>query len=137
MKPPPPRRPLRALCPLWVWTLCLALVLRALVPSGTMPDFGNRDGFFPGLVLCPVQNPGVPVGGHHRSDDLPRSHASPLCLLVQHAGGSPLPGAAPTLASAAPAAVAPVSPGISAPAARRVRRVPLGSRAPPLPFIRT
>lgn len=135
MNSPLPRRPLRALCPLWVWTLCLALALRALVPSGTMLDLENRNGFFPGLVLCPVQNPGMPAGGHHHSDDRPQNHASPLCLLAQHAGGSPLPAAAPTPASAAQAAVAPFLPGIAAPVARRVRWVPLGSRAPPPPFI--
>ncbi|MGX5659249.1 DUF2946 family protein [Castellaniella ginsengisoli] len=135
MKPFSPRRPLRALCPLWVWTLCLALALRALVPSGTMLDLEKRDGFFPGLVLCPVQNPGMPARGHHHSDDRPQTHASPLCLLAQHAGGSPLPAAAPAPASAAQTAAAPFLPGITAPAARRVRWVPLGSRAPPPPFI--
>jgi len=133
MNPLSPRRPLRALCPLRVWTLCLALALRALVPPGTMPDLESRDSIFPGLVLCPVQSPGMPAAGHHHSDDRPQNHASPLCLLAQHAGGSPLPAAAPALASATQAAVAPVLPGIATPAARRVRWVPLGSRAPPPP----
>lgn len=135
MKSSAPRRPLRALCLPWVWTLCLALVLRALVPAGTMLDLGTRGGFFPGLVLCPVQNPGMSMEGHHHSDDLPRSHASPLCLLAQHAGGSPLPAAVPVLSGAAMAAIVLAIPRAAAPLARRERGVPLGSRAPPRPFI--
>ena len=33
-----PSRPFRALSAPWIWTLCLALALRALVPAGYMPD---------------------------------------------------------------------------------------------------
>src|SRR5690606_6084013 len=94
MKPSVSRRPLRALSLPWGWTLCLALALRALVPAGTMLDPEARDSFLPGLVLCPVQNPGMAMAmeGHHHTDEgTPSSQACPLCLLAQHAGGSPVP----------------------------------------------
>ncbi|CAM3622841.1 DUF2946 family protein [Castellaniella denitrificans] len=130
-----PSRPFRALSAPWIWTLCLALALRALVPAGTMLDVEARDGLFPSLVLCPVQNPGLSMDGHHHPDDRPQSHASPLCLLAQHAGGSPLPAVAPALAAVAMEAVAPALFRTAAPPARRVRGAPLGSRAPPLPFL--
>jgi hypothetical protein len=137
-----PSRPLRTLSTRWVWTLCLTLALRALVPGGTMLDVGTRDGFFPRLVLCPAQNPGLSMGGHHQpmdgghahSDDRPQSHAVSSCLLAQHAGGSPLPAAVPVLALAAVGALAPVLPVLAAPAVQRVHGAPLGSRAPPRPF---
>ncbi|MHA3902787.1 DUF2946 family protein [Castellaniella sp. WN] len=135
MKLSAPSRPFRTPCTLWIWTLCLALALRALVPAGTMLDVETRGGMFPSLVLCPMQNPGLSMDGHHHSDDRPQSYASPLCLLAQHAGGSPLPAAIPPPALAAMAAVAPAFPGIVAPSARRVRGAPLGSRAPPRSFI--
>lgn len=134
MKLPVSRRPLRPLCLPWVWTLCLALALRALVPAGAMLDLEDRSGFFPGLVLCPVQNPGLSAPGAHHSDDLPQSHANPLCLLAQHAGGSPLPAVMLALAGVALAAVVPVFFPPIAPPAWRVRGAPLGSRAPPRPF---
>ncbi|MGB3425835.1 MAG: DUF2946 family protein [Castellaniella sp.] len=140
MKSYAPRRPFRASSLPWIWTLCLALALRALVPAGTMLDLESRDGFLPGLVLCPVQMPGLPMGGdpsmdgHHHTDGLPQSHASPLCLLAQHAGGSPLPVAAPVLALVTMAVVVPWFAGAVAPPVQRVRGAPLGSRAPPLSF---
>ncbi|WP_276808039.1 DUF2946 family protein [Castellaniella defragrans] len=139
MNLPASRRPLRALCPPWIWTLCLALALRALVPAGTMLDVEARDGMFPGLVLCPVQNPGLSMAGHHpmdghpHPDDRPQSQACPLCLLAQHAGGPPLPTAVSMPVLAALAAVLPAAPA-AVPPVSRVRGAPLGSRAPPPPF---
>lgn len=135
MNPSTPRRPLRAVSLSWAWALCLALALRALVPAGTMLDFEGRGGVFPGLILCQVQNPALPVGGHHHTDDLPQSHASPLCLLTQHAGGPPLAMAAPALIPAVAAgAVAMLVTVVVAPM-QRVRGAPVGSRAPPPLFI--
>ncbi|WP_424249837.1 DUF2946 family protein [Castellaniella sp.] len=135
MKPFASRWSLHAPSLPWVWTLCLALVLRALVPAGTMLDLGARDGFLPGLVLCPVQNPGMSMEGHPHSDDRPQSHASPLCLLAQHAGGSPLPTAVSALAWGLMTAFVLAASRAAAPPVRHERGAPLGSRAPPLSLI--
>lgn len=140
MKSSAPRRPFRTPSLPWVWTLCLVLALRALVPAGTMLDLKSQEDWLPGLVLCPVQTPGLSIRNdasseHHHDDGSQQSHASPLCLLAQHAGGSPLPVVAPTLAWVAMATVVPWLSGAIAPPVPRVRGAPLGSRAPPLSFM--
>lgn len=130
MKPPASRRPFHPLSLTWTWYLCLALTLRALVPAGTMLDLKAGHGLMPGLVLCPEQT-GMALAGHAHSDKHPSSHACPLCLLAQQAGGSPLPA---TMASwklpAIQAAVVVIRLSVAV-AGRQVPGAPLGPRAPP------
>lgn len=125
--------PLRGFAFTWAWALCLALVLRALVPAGYMPDF--RSGSMPGVVLCGMQTPGQRAMAEH--DDHSGSgsaYDNPLHFVAQCVGGAPLP-----------IVTAPVDSGFLAVSAvfpfaavtLRVSRVcssPLGSRAPPRTF---
>ena len=133
MKPFASRRTLRSPCLPWLWTLCLALMLRALVPAGTMLEPGAMNGIFPGLVLCPVQNPGLHAAMHHHADDAPQSQSQscPLCLLAQHAGGSPLPAVLPSLVLSGAGHFIPPTLQVIVAQVWRVRGAPLGSRAPP------
>ena len=137
MKPSASRRTLRTPWQPWLWTLCLALMLRALVPAGTMLDPGTINGIFPQLILCPTQNPGLHAAGHHHTEDAPQSQSQscPLCLLAQHAGGSPLPAVMPALVLAALGNALPPTAQVIVPRVWRVRGTPVGSRAPPLSFI--
>lgn len=86
----PPRRAARASTfpdltrPLALGLLLLALVLRAVIPAGYMPDAeALRQGMWR-LGFCAV-NPAAPIGlGGHRAGAAPRDHAAPASAL--HAG---------------------------------------------------
>ncbi|MER1967599.1 DUF2946 family protein [Castellaniella sp. GW247-6E4] len=114
----------------WAWMLCLALMLRALVPEGYMPDPGARAQSMLTLSICTAHDPSGP-GSAPIPARGPAGHDCALCLLAHHASGSPLT----TFTALGPlAAVAQALPRIAETFIAHVfreRGAPLGPRAPP------
>ncbi|CAM5780262.1 hypothetical protein CCAE64S_00510 [Castellaniella caeni] len=126
---PQGRRPLRGNAFSWAWALCLALVLRALVPAGYMPSFAN--GELPTVTLCEMQGPGLGGMVHGDHANAASAYDNPLHFLAQCLGGAPLPTVAfPAFMALFGGFVALVF-TVAVWRASRVRSSPLGSRAPP------
>lgn len=123
------RRPLHHRRPLAAWALALALLLRALLPAGVMPDLSAAaQGRFD-LVTCLGLrfDPPADDGGDGGADDRRGSVCDFAMVAVPDLPPAPtgpaLPMALPAIDHpAAPAAVAPV-PARAGP--------PLGAHAPP------
>ncbi|MFE0841869.1 DUF2946 family protein [Achromobacter insolitus] len=120
-----------------LWLALLALVLRALVPTGYMPDtralhdgrlevtFCSAAGDVSALTL-PLSSEDKSKTAHDTAD------VGALCPfgLLAHVAPAPAPALTPLLLAAGlPALPAPAG---NAPAARTASGPPLGSRAPPL-----
>lgn len=113
----------------WAWVLCLALVLRALVPAGYMPDFTS--GGMPGVMLCDMQGW---VPGHADHPGSGSAYDNPLHFVAQCVGGAPLPIMAAPLGVPFAGFLAVLLFITITPRVARMGGSPLGPRAPPRPF---
>ncbi|WP_424262858.1 DUF2946 family protein [Castellaniella sp.] len=117
----------------WVWALCLAWALRALVPAGYMPNLMGAAGGWTPVILCGALS--------QASHDLPlhgdpaghfETNHCPLCPAFSHGGDAPLPSQAPSLPAVLLGTVLALVRTADQPSLAYRCGAPLGSRAPPL-----
>lgn len=113
--------------------MLIALILRAFVPGGYMPDPSARAQGLISLTLCTAHDGSALLvvaldtqGTHHDST----SQNCPLCVLAHHASGSPLPAHAGLMPSA-PAVTVTIYATPHTHPVFRIPSAPLGARAPP------
>ncbi|WP_323018248.1 DUF2946 family protein [Castellaniella sp.] len=115
----------------WAWALCLAWVLRALVPMGYMPNLAGAADGLPLVVLCgaPAQTSHEPIQGDP-ADHFDANHC-PYSLISFHGGGVPLPSGAPVIPAVLLGVILTLVHPDGPPPAAHPYGAPLGSRAPP------